>query len=134
MICIIKRWIIQTPYLSALNFWHSLAWNFKFDELDFFPSLNWIFAGYSDSKNPIHQTWYFKLENVKNQVQIDRGTVPFNEYLSIFFRFSYCKCLDWSYGWSLFELRSLPTVCSIFGMGHWAIFCEYCRFLLQLNE
>ena len=23
-------------------------------------------------KNPVHQTWYFKLENVKNQVQIDR--------------------------------------------------------------
>ena len=26
-------------------------------------------------KNPVHQTWYFKLENCKNQVQIDRGSV-----------------------------------------------------------
>jgi hypothetical protein len=26
---------------------------FKFYELDFFPSLNWIFAGYKGSKNPV---------------------------------------------------------------------------------
>ena len=30
-----------------------IAKNIKFDELDFFPSLNWIFAGYSGSKNPV---------------------------------------------------------------------------------
>ena len=44
----------------------------------FFPSLNWIFAGYRGSKNPVqtrkknpdHQNRDFKLKNVKNQVQI----------------------------------------------------------------
>ena len=43
----------QTFYLSALDFWRSPVWNFEFDELDFFPSLNWIFAGYTGSKNPV---------------------------------------------------------------------------------
>ena len=46
----------------------------------FFSSSNWIFAGYTGSKNPVqtrkknpvHQTWNFKLENFKNEMQIDR--------------------------------------------------------------
>ena len=29
-----------TLYLSVSDFWHSQGWNFEFDELDFFPSLN----------------------------------------------------------------------------------------------
>ena len=33
----------QSPYLSALDFWNSPVWNIMFDELDFFPSLNWNF-------------------------------------------------------------------------------------------
>ena len=33
----------QSPYVSALGFWNSPVSNIKFDELDFFPSLNWIF-------------------------------------------------------------------------------------------
>ena len=39
--------------------------------------MNWIFAGYTAltrKKNTVHQIRSFKLENVKNQVQIDRGT------------------------------------------------------------
>ena len=32
-----------TPYLSALNFCNSPVWIIKFDEQDFFSSLNWIF-------------------------------------------------------------------------------------------
>ena len=39
----------------------------------FFTSLNWIFVSYKGSKNPVHQTRIFKIDNVKNQVQIDRG-------------------------------------------------------------
>jgi hypothetical protein len=39
-------------WISKLGFWILLAWYFK---LDIFPSLK--------------QTWYFKLENGKNQVQ-----------------------------------------------------------------
>jgi hypothetical protein len=43
--------------------------------------LNWIFtacvackkSSSNLEKNPVHQTQNFKLENVKNQVQIDRG-------------------------------------------------------------
>ena len=31
------------PYLSAFDFWNSQVWNIEFDELDFFPSFNWIF-------------------------------------------------------------------------------------------
>ena len=42
----------------------------------FFHSLNWILAGYTGSKNPVQtrkKIHFIKLENVKNQVQIDRG-------------------------------------------------------------
>jgi hypothetical protein len=28
--------LYNTPYLSALDFWHSLVWNFQFDALDIF--------------------------------------------------------------------------------------------------
>ena len=37
---------ILPPYLSELDFSNSPVWNFQFDELDFFPSLNLIFVGY----------------------------------------------------------------------------------------
>ena len=36
------------PYLSVLEFWISL-----FDELDFLPSLNWIFVDYTGNKNQV---------------------------------------------------------------------------------
>ena len=36
--------------------------------------LYWDFGTYWE-KNPLHQTQYFKLENWKNPVQIDRGSV-----------------------------------------------------------
>ena len=41
--------------------------------------MNWIFAAYSGCKNPVqtekkNQTQNFKLENVKNQVQIDKAS------------------------------------------------------------
>ena len=42
-----------SSYLSALDFWHSLAWNFEFDELDFFYTLNWIFAAWVACKNSV---------------------------------------------------------------------------------
>ena len=35
----------QSSCLSALDFFHSLVWNIKFDELDIFSSLYWVFAG-----------------------------------------------------------------------------------------
>ena len=43
----------QTSYLSALDFCNSPVWNIEFDELDFFPSSNWIFVGYTGSKKPV---------------------------------------------------------------------------------
>ena len=55
----LKRFVLQiwrmcqAPYLSELDFSNSPVWNFQFDELDFFPSLNWIFVGYTGSKNPV---------------------------------------------------------------------------------
>ena len=48
-----------TPYLSALDFWHSLVWNFKFDELDFCRLHS------SGSKNPVQtrkKIQFIKLE------------------------------------------------------------------------
>ena len=51
--------------LSALDFWHSLVWNFEFDELDFFPSLNWIFTACVVYKNPVQtrkKIQFIKLE------------------------------------------------------------------------
>ena len=54
-----------TPYLSALDFGHSVIWNFQFDKLIFFPSLNLIFTACVACKNPV-QTWkkiqFIKLE------------------------------------------------------------------------
>ena len=52
----------------------SSNWNVESDQLDFYPSLNWIVASYTSSKNPVqtrkknpvHQIWHFK-----NQAQID---------------------------------------------------------------
>ena len=69
-----------TPYLSAVDFWHCQVWNFKFEEPDFF--LVWtgflqatqaVKIQFKLGKYPVRQTRNFKQENVKNQVQIDRG-------------------------------------------------------------
>ena len=49
-------------------------------------SLNWkkYPVGFKLGKNPVHQTRYFKLENWKNPVQIDRGKVRrVNMYLNL---------------------------------------------------
>ena len=42
--------LVHSPYLSALDFWLFLVWNIEFDDLDFFPSLNWIFASKSGTR------------------------------------------------------------------------------------
>ena len=42
-----------SPYLSGLDFCNSLAWNIQFGELNFFPSLNWIFIGCAACKKPV---------------------------------------------------------------------------------
>ena len=44
---------LLTPYLSEQDFSNFPVWNFHFDELDFFPSLNWIFVDYTGSKTPV---------------------------------------------------------------------------------
>ena len=61
-----------TPYLSALDFCHSLVLNYKFDELDFYCLCNLQKSSSNLEKNLVHQTRDFKLENIKNQVQIDK--------------------------------------------------------------
>ena len=42
-------------HFHSLDFRHSgpLVWNFEFDEVDFFPSLNWIFTACVACKNPV---------------------------------------------------------------------------------
>ena len=71
------RWR-HTPYLSALNFCNSpvwWTWFLVYFKLEFYRQQ--IEKSRSNlKKNPVHQTRYFKLQNCKNQVQIDRGTVP----------------------------------------------------------
>ena len=56
---------------SSWKYWVWWTWIF-------FPTLNWIFAGYTGNKNPVknpvHETRNVKLENVTNQVQINWGT------------------------------------------------------------
>ena len=37
-----------SPYLSALDFWHSLVWNIDIDELDFFSIFFWMFLNPND--------------------------------------------------------------------------------------
>ena len=49
---------LQTPYLSALDFWNSLVWNFEFDELIFTASVACKNPAQTSKKNPVHQTWY----------------------------------------------------------------------------
>ena len=58
---IFKQFIQSSPYLSALDVWHSRDWNFEFDGLDFFPSLNWIFAVKSSLSN-----WKFQTRECQN--------------------------------------------------------------------
>ena len=78
----------QSPYLSAFDFWHSPVWNFKFDELDFFPSLNWIFTAclacmnlvQTRKKKSVHQTGYLKLDHVRNHVQIFRRSIWYDHF------------------------------------------------------
>ena len=55
------------------NFWHSPVSNIQFDELDFQPISNLNFTCYSRQKIQLIKLEYFRLENCKNQVQIDRG-------------------------------------------------------------
>ena len=58
----------QAPYLSALYFWHSLVWNFQFDKLNFFPSLNLIFTAFSLQKTSsnLEKIQFIKLESLNS--------------------------------------------------------------------
>ena len=102
-----------SPYLSALDFCNFPVLNIKFDELDFVPSMIWIFlpavackiqVWNTYTKDQVHQNRYFKLENCKNQVQIDRGCgyISFAGYLwmqirsiSIFWKCCLLMILCW---------------------------------------
>ena len=54
------------PIFSVLDFW-----SFKFDQMDFYCLCSLQKFSSNKEKYPAHQTQNFKLENVKNQVQID---------------------------------------------------------------
>ena len=75
----IFTWFLQFSSLKYRVWWNG-----------FFPSLNWIFLPavackiLKLTKNPVHKTQYFKLENCKNQVQINRGRI----WVSTYFRTS----------------------------------------------
>ena len=81
--------------------------------------MNWIFflvwtgflmattqAGqFKLGKNPVHQTWNFKLENVKNQLQKDRGTVCFRVFIQVY--------LDGRTNKSQFEYQEITLILNI---------------------
>ena len=80
-----------SPFLSAHNLWHSLVWNIEFETLKIQSISNLNFSGYSRQKNRVQTRkkirflkldMYFNLENVKNQVQTDRGYVSSGGNLS----------------------------------------------------
>ena len=69
------RKIIPTPPIYL----HSIFAILQFELLSFSLFQTWILQAAADrkiqfklEKNPVHQTQYFKLENCKNRVQIDR--------------------------------------------------------------
>ena len=78
-----------SPYLSELDFSNSPVWNSQFDELIFFPSLNWIFTAclacmnlvQTRKKKSVHQTGYLKLDHVRNHVQIFRRSIWYDHFL-----------------------------------------------------
>ena len=56
---------IQSPYPLSPIYLHLIFDILEFDELSFFPYLNWIFAGYAGSKNPVksrEKIQFIKLE------------------------------------------------------------------------
>ena len=67
----------NTSYLSALDFWNFPLWNMEFDELDFFLVWTWVSQAAAGRKIEFKlsrkKNETIKLENFKNQVQIDRG-------------------------------------------------------------
>ena len=59
----------KSPYLSELDFCNSPVWHARVWWTGF---LVYVFQT-GKKINPVHQTRYFKLENCKNQVQVDKG-------------------------------------------------------------
>ena len=106
---------ILSPYLSALDFCNSPVWNIEFDELFFSLFQTWILQQAEKSssnweKISVHQTWYFKQENCKNQVQIDRKYVSKCEGKSVLLDdfFLIKKKLCWKYEKLVFS-KQLPN-------------------------
>ena len=77
------------------------TWFLVYFKLEFY-RLQWTEKCSSNKeKNAIHQTWYFKVENCKNQVQIDKGyTITW-----------WCKKRIWTSRWMWNKLKnsSFPT-------------------------
>ena len=78
-------------------------------------------------KNQVHQTWNFKLENFKNQVQIDNGNVllPF-QLLDLFPRglqkptkspVRANLVVQWSYQWKIGQAMTMTMAIQICGLG-----------------
>ena len=61
----------RTTYLSALDFCNSRIWNIKFEFYRLCTADRKIL--FKLGTNKVHQTQYLRLENCKNQVQINRG-------------------------------------------------------------
>ena len=69
------------PHLSEHEFYNSPVRTIKFYSRQ-------KISVQTIGKDPFHQTWYFKLKNCKNQVQIDRGSVSMNIIHSVHSGFS----------------------------------------------
>ena len=118
-----------------------LVWKIEFDDLDFWSSLNLIFAGYTCSRNQV------QTRDFKNQEQIDRGLDFWNMqmYLRGILSYMYLKLANTEQknikfimrrGWNFeippffpdpiflllpdcqFDLRNLNSTCSVSVLNH----------------
>ena len=67
--------INMSPLFNCIFFWHSLVWNtYHVWWTGLFQATQAVKIQFKlEKKNPFHQTQNFKPENLKNQLQIDRG-------------------------------------------------------------
>ena len=96
----------EYPLLICTWILKFLVWKIKLDELDFLFILNWIFPGYTDSKNQVQNRQKIKFieldfSNRNFKFQGKRPTSSDNQHVCLFARLFFC--MSWR---SLRSLRS----------------------------
>ena len=78
---LICTWFLKNPVLKNLVALDEL---FVFYKLDCYCLCSLQKSSSNYEKNPVHQTGNFTLENLKNPVQIDRGSGPYLPSLTVY--------------------------------------------------